>query len=124
MTVICFLYHLLPHSSLLPPCLEYPALWRISMQQSLLMEFLSFLPEPRHHLLQVSALPSGCTPAQIDKVGASGYDLEDLEGYNTTPDKTIDNNFNTRWANYGVGSYIQYELKSSDTHLWHRHFLV
>ena len=58
-----------------------------------------------------SALPSGCTPAQIDKVGASGYDLEDLEGYNTTPDKTIDNNFNTRWANYGVGSYIQYELK-------------
>ena len=61
-----------------------------------------------------SALPPGCTPAQIDKVGASGYDLEDLEGYNTTPDKTIDNNFNTRWANYGVGSYIQFELKSSD----------
>ena len=81
------------------------------MPQSLLMEFLSFLPEPRHHLLQALPLPPGCTPAQIDKVGASGYDLE---GDNTTPDKTIDKNFNTRWANYGVGSFIQYELKSSD----------
>ena len=59
-----------------------------------------------------SALPPNCAPAQIDKVGASGYDLE---GDNTTPDKTIDKNVNTRWANYGVGSFIQYELKSSDT---------
>jgi hypothetical protein len=58
-----------------------------------------------------SALPPNCAPAQIDKVGASGYDLE---GDNTTPDKTIDKNVNTRWANYGVGSFIQYELKTSD----------
>src|SRR5919107_4713258 len=62
-----------------------------------------------------SALPPNCAPAQIDKVGASGYDLEDLDGYNTTPDKTIDKNVNTRWANYGLGSYVQFDLKSSDT---------
>ena len=60
----------------------------------------------------ISALPSGCTPSQINKVGASGYDLGDS---NTTPDKTLDKNFNTRWSNYGIGSFIQYELKSSDT---------
>ena len=84
------------------------------MPQSLLMEFLSFLPEPTPSSSASSTLPPGYTPAQIDKVGASGYDLENLEGYNTTPDKTIDKNLNTRWANYGVGYFIQYEHKSSD----------
>jgi hypothetical protein len=59
-----------------------------------------------------SALPPNCTPAQIDKVGASGYDAGNDD---TTPIKTVDKRFDTRWSNYGVGSFIQYELKSSDT---------
>jgi hypothetical protein len=59
-----------------------------------------------------SALPPNCTPAQIDKVGASGYDAGNDD---TTPIKTLDKRFDTRWSNYGVGSFIQYELKSSDT---------
>ena len=64
-------------------------------------------------------LPAGCTQDKVTRIGASGYDG------NTVPQNVLDNNFNTRWSNYGSGSYIQIELEKNDILCavdiaWHR----
>ncbi len=61
---------------------------------------------------------SGCSESRI-KVGANDY-YDD-----TFPRNTVDKNYNTRWSNYGVGSYIQIELEPNETVCaidiaWHR----
>ena len=64
-------------------------------------------------------LPAGCTQDKVTRIGASGYDG------NTVPQNVLDNNFNTRWSNYGSGSYIQIEPEKNDILCavdiaWHR----
>ena len=67
----------------------------------------------------VQQLPAGCTQDKVTRIGASGYDG------NTVPQNVLDNNFNTRWSNYGSGSYVQIELEKNDILCavdiaWHR----
>ena len=67
----------------------------------------------------VQQLPAGCIQDKVTRIGASGYDG------NTVPQNVLDNNFNTRWSNYGSGSYIQIELEKNDILCavdiaWHR----
>ena len=64
-------------------------------------------------------MPAGCIQDKVTRIGASGYDG------NTVPQNVLDNNFNTRWSNYGYGSYIQIELEKNDILCavdiaWHR----
>ncbi|MDQ4073669.1 MAG: discoidin domain-containing protein, partial [Thermoproteota archaeon] len=64
-------------------------------------------------------LPDGCKESGISAVSASGYDD------NTVPQNAIDKDYNTRWAKYGKGSYIQLELSSKEIICaidmsWHR----
>ena len=64
-------------------------------------------------------MPAGCTQDKVTRIGASGYDG------NTVPQNVLDNNFNTRWSNYGSGSYIQIEVEKNDILCavdiaWHR----
>jgi hypothetical protein len=47
---------------------------------------------------------AGCSESKT-RVGASDYDGD------TVPRNTIDKNYNTRWASYGIGSFIQIELE-------------
>ena len=61
---------------------------------------------------------AGCSESNIVGVSASGYD-------NNPPQNTIDKDFSTRWGDYGIGKWIQYELDSSKTICaidiaWHR----
>jgi hypothetical protein len=63
-------------------------------------------------------LPAGCTEDKVTRIGASGDD-------GNRPQNVLDNNFNTRWSNYGSGSYIQIELEKNDILCavdiaWHR----
>ena len=63
-------------------------------------------------------LPAGCTQDKVTRIGASGDD-------GNRPQNVLDNNFNTRWSNYGEGSYIQIELEKNDILCavdiaWHR----
>ena len=76
-------------------------------------------PTPTPAPNPVQQLPAGCTQDKVTRIGASGYDG------NTVPKTVLDNNFNTRWSNYGSGSYIQIELEKNDILCavdiaWHR----
>ena len=44
--------------------------------------------------------------AEIVNITASGYQA----GTTNTPDKTIDNDFSTRWSQDGIGAWIKYDL--------------
>jgi hypothetical protein len=48
---------------------------------------------------------AGCGESKIIGVRASGSD-----GVNV-PQNTLDKNFNTRWGDYGIGKWVQYELE-------------
>ena len=52
-------------------------------------------PTPTPAPNPVQQLPAGCTQDKVTRIGASGYDG------NTVPQNVLDNNFNTRWSNYG-----------------------
>ncbi len=52
--------------------------------------------------------PAGCSQSKISSIKASGYDGDNV------PKNTVDKNYNTRWADNGIGSFIQYKLESSD----------
>ena len=52
-------------------------------------------PAPTPAPSPVQQLPAGCTQDKVTRIGASGYDG------NTVPQNVLDNNFNTRWSNYG-----------------------
>ena len=76
-------------------------------------------PTPTPAPNPVQQLPAGCIQDKVTRIGASGYDG------NTVPQNVLDNNFNTRWSNYGSGSYIQIELEKNDILCavdiaWHR----
>ena len=66
-----------------------------------------------------STVPTaGCSESSIVGVRASGY-----EG--NPPQNTLDKNFNTRWGDYGVGKWIQYEIEPNKITCaidiaWHR----
>ena len=65
-------------------------------------------PAPAPAPSPAQQLPAGCIQDKVTRIGASGYDG------NTIPQNVLDNNFNTRWSNYGKGSYIQIELEKND----------
>ena len=46
-----------------------------------------------------------CVDSNIVGVRASGYDGSNV------PRNTLDKNLNTRWSDYGIGKWIQYELE-------------
>ena len=76
-------------------------------------------PTPTPAPSPAQQLPAGCIQDKVTRIGASGYDG------NTVPQNVLDNNFNTRWSNYGSGSYIQIELEKNDILCavdiaWHR----
>ena len=50
----------------------------------------------------------GCTQSKISSIKSSGYDGSNV------PKNTVDKNYNTRWADYGIGSFIQYKLESGN----------
>ncbi len=63
-------------------------------------------------------LPAGCIQDKVTRIGANGDD-------GNRPQNVIDNNFNTRWSNYGSGSNIQIDLGKKDKLCavdiaWHR----
>src|SRR5918994_272407 len=59
-------------------------------------------------ITEMAVRGQGCTTPQISGVSATGDD-----GH--VPQNTIDNNMNTRWSNYGVPSFIQYDLGKSQS---------
>jgi hypothetical protein len=59
-------------------------------------------------ITEMAVRGQGCTSPQISGVSATGDD-----GH--VPQNTIDNNMNTRWSNYGVPSFIQYDLGKSQS---------
>ncbi len=61
----------------------------------------------------------GCVDSSIVGVRASGYDGSNV------PRNTLDKNLNTRWQDYGIGKWIQYELEPGKSVCaidiaWHR----
>lgn len=75
-------------------------------------------PQPQPQPQPLPQLPEGCSESTVTRIGASGDD-------GNRPQNVLDNNYNTRWSNYGKGSYIQIELEKDDILCavdiaWHR----
>ncbi|MEJ7642563.1 MAG: hypothetical protein WKF36_10265 [Candidatus Nitrosocosmicus sp.] len=51
--------------------------------------------------------PAGCNQSTRSSIRAGGYDGDNV------PKNTVDKNYNSRWADYGIGSFIQYKLESN-----------
>ena len=67
--------------------------------------FPSPTPDPTPDPTPTPDPVSECSESKISRVVASGY------GDGKVPQNTVDKNYNTRWANHGIGSYIQYEVE-------------
>ena len=62
-------------------------------------------------------LPAGCIQDKVTRIGANGDD-------GNRPQNVLDNNFNTRWSNYGSGSNIQIDLGKKDIALCCRYCMA